>query len=360
MVMPPGEAGTYLVHFTGSADHNIRLRGIARDRGWSLSEKGFAPDRRGGPAARPGDAAELRTFPDEAAVYAFLGLPFIEPELREDRGEVEAAREGRLPTLITRADLRGRPPHPLRLERRRPPDRGHGRGLPRARLRVPGADRPLAEPRDRPRPRPGPRRAGARDHRRAQRPVRRRGGRRERSRGRQPRRLPAAPRLRARGPRRRPARLRGRPPRPLRPRRRVGPRRPPPAAGRADPADAQRDPEPARRRHRPPVGPDDPDPRRPRPRLGRGVRGGRGQRARRSRSTARPTASTSPPSARGARSRWAACCRSTRTRTGPRSSSTSAGATDQARRAWVEPANVLNTRPLDELLAWVAGKPDRV
>src|SRR5207342_1606538 len=41
MVMPPGEAGTYLVHFTGSADHNIALRGIARDRGWSLSEKGF-------------------------------------------------------------------------------------------------------------------------------------------------------------------------------------------------------------------------------------------------------------------------------------------------------------------------------
>ena len=41
MVMPPGEAGTYLVHFTGSAEHNVRLRAIARDRGWSLSEKGF-------------------------------------------------------------------------------------------------------------------------------------------------------------------------------------------------------------------------------------------------------------------------------------------------------------------------------
>lgn len=41
MIMPPGEAGTYLVHFTGSKEHNVHLRGIARDRGWSLSEKGF-------------------------------------------------------------------------------------------------------------------------------------------------------------------------------------------------------------------------------------------------------------------------------------------------------------------------------
>ena len=106
MVMPPGEVGTYLVHFTGSADHNIALRGIARDRGWSLSEKGFIRiDEEG--RALEGDAADLRTFPDEAAAYAFLDLAFIEPELREDRGEIEAAREGRLPALITRADLRG-------------------------------------------------------------------------------------------------------------------------------------------------------------------------------------------------------------------------------------------------------------
>ena len=42
MTMPPGRAGTYLVHFTGSAEHNVRLRAIARDQGWSLSEHGFA------------------------------------------------------------------------------------------------------------------------------------------------------------------------------------------------------------------------------------------------------------------------------------------------------------------------------
>jgi DNA polymerase (family X) len=104
MIMPPGEAGTYLVHFTGSKDHNIRLRGIARDRGWSLSEKGFLRIDEDGAAVSP---AELRTFPTETDAYAFLDLPFIEPELREDRGEIEAARAGSLPRLINRADLRG-------------------------------------------------------------------------------------------------------------------------------------------------------------------------------------------------------------------------------------------------------------
>ena len=54
-----------------------------------------------------GDEAELRTFATEAEAYAFLGLPFIEPELREDRGEIEAALAGQLPELITIGDLRG-------------------------------------------------------------------------------------------------------------------------------------------------------------------------------------------------------------------------------------------------------------
>jgi DNA polymerase (family 10) len=107
MIMPPGEAGTYLIHFTGSKEHNVRLRGMARDIGWSLSEKGYlkldATD-----ATDATDAmAELRTFPTEEAAYGFLGLPFIEPELREDRGEVEAGLAGTLPRLVTRGDLRG-------------------------------------------------------------------------------------------------------------------------------------------------------------------------------------------------------------------------------------------------------------
>ena len=106
MLMPPGEAGAYLVHFTGSKEHNVRLRAIARDRGWSLSEKGFV---RIGADGEPlvGPDAELLTFGTEAEVYAFLDLEFVPPELREDRGEVEAAGTGRLPRLVDLADLRG-------------------------------------------------------------------------------------------------------------------------------------------------------------------------------------------------------------------------------------------------------------
>ena len=106
MVMPPGTAGTYRIHFTGSKEHNVRLRERARDQGWSLSEKGFL---RIGEDGEPltGEGAELRTFATEEEAYAFLGLPFIEPELREDRGEIEAALAGRLPNLITLGDLRG-------------------------------------------------------------------------------------------------------------------------------------------------------------------------------------------------------------------------------------------------------------
>ena len=106
MVMPPDEAGTYLIHFTGSKEHNVKLRARARDRGWSLSEKGYLRiDENGEPLT--GDAAELRTFPTEQEAYAFLDLPYIEPELREDEGEIEAALAGRLPHLVELGDLRG-------------------------------------------------------------------------------------------------------------------------------------------------------------------------------------------------------------------------------------------------------------
>jgi DNA polymerase (family 10) len=106
MVMVPGTAGTYRIHFTGSKEHNVRIRERARDLGWSLSEKGFL---RIGEDGQPlsGDAAELRTFATEHEAYAFLGLPFIEPELREDAGEIEAALAGTLPNLVTIGDLTG-------------------------------------------------------------------------------------------------------------------------------------------------------------------------------------------------------------------------------------------------------------
>ena len=104
--MAPGTAGTHLIHFTGSKEHNVKLRARARDRGWTLSEYGFQRIGEDGELLT-GPDAELRTFATEAEAYAFLDLPFIEPELREDEGEIEAALAGRLPIIITQADLRG-------------------------------------------------------------------------------------------------------------------------------------------------------------------------------------------------------------------------------------------------------------
>ncbi len=106
MTTAPDRAGTYLVHLTGSAAHNVRLRERARDLGWSLSEHGFA---RLGPDGQvvEGSGAELRTFGSEEEAYRFLGLAWIDPALREDRGEIEAAIEGRLPRLVRVEDLQG-------------------------------------------------------------------------------------------------------------------------------------------------------------------------------------------------------------------------------------------------------------
>ena len=99
MAMPPGAGGSYLVHFTGSAEHNVALRHRARERGWSLSERGLVP--------LDDDAAEPMTFATEAELYAFLDLAEIPPELREGSGEIEAAEGEALPRLIERSDLRG-------------------------------------------------------------------------------------------------------------------------------------------------------------------------------------------------------------------------------------------------------------
>ena len=97
MVCPPAAWGTHLVHFTGNKDHNIALRGMALDRGWSLSEKGF----------KVLETGELLLGAEEVDVYERLGLPWIAPELRKGDGEIEAAREDRLPTLVTHDDVLG-------------------------------------------------------------------------------------------------------------------------------------------------------------------------------------------------------------------------------------------------------------
>lgn len=94
-VVPPSSYGAALMYFTGSKDHNVRLRGLAQDRGLKLNEYGLFKGAR---------AVAART---EEAVYEKLGLPFIPPELREDRGEVEAALGGTLPELIETRHIRG-------------------------------------------------------------------------------------------------------------------------------------------------------------------------------------------------------------------------------------------------------------
>ena len=95
-VLEPVRWGTALQYFTGSQAHNIHLRALALERGLSLSEY----------ALKREDGSEILCASEEE-VYAALGLPLIPPELREDRGEIEAAQEGRLPDLIELEDLRG-------------------------------------------------------------------------------------------------------------------------------------------------------------------------------------------------------------------------------------------------------------
>jgi DNA polymerase (family 10) len=95
-VLEPQRWGTALQYFTGSQAHNIRLRGLALEQGLSLSEY----------ALRREDGSEI-LCDSEDKLYRILGLPFIPPELREDRGEISAAQEEQLPDLIELEDLRG-------------------------------------------------------------------------------------------------------------------------------------------------------------------------------------------------------------------------------------------------------------
>jgi len=95
-VLPAARWGTLLNYFTGSKDHNVKLREMALKKGLSLNEHAFTPLDGG---------AELLCATEEE-VYARLGLPFIPPCLREDRGEIEAALAGQLPDLVELDDIR--------------------------------------------------------------------------------------------------------------------------------------------------------------------------------------------------------------------------------------------------------------
>jgi DNA polymerase (family 10) len=96
-VVPPEDFGSLLQHFTGSKDHNVALREEAQRRGLSISEYGVTVVETG----------EVRRFADEGDLYRFLGYEPIPPELRESSGELQAARNGSLPTLVEVGDLVG-------------------------------------------------------------------------------------------------------------------------------------------------------------------------------------------------------------------------------------------------------------
>ena len=96
-VVPPESYGNLLQHFTGSKNHNVALREDAVRRGLSVSEY----------AVTEAESGEEHRFASEEEVYRFLGYEWIPPELREDGGELRAAREGELPELVSLDDLRG-------------------------------------------------------------------------------------------------------------------------------------------------------------------------------------------------------------------------------------------------------------
>jgi len=94
-IVPPASYGAALHYFTGSKAHNIHVRRLGQRKGLKINEYGVFKGRQ-----RVAGATEK-------SVFASIGLPWIEPELREDRGEIEAARARRLPKLLRREDLRG-------------------------------------------------------------------------------------------------------------------------------------------------------------------------------------------------------------------------------------------------------------
>jgi DNA polymerase (family 10) len=96
-VVPPESYGNLLQHFTGSKHHNVALREDAVRRGFSISEYSVTVVETG----------EELCFGSEAEVYERLGYQFIPPELRENAGELEAARKGELPALVELADIKG-------------------------------------------------------------------------------------------------------------------------------------------------------------------------------------------------------------------------------------------------------------
>jgi DNA polymerase (family 10) len=94
-IVDDSEFGSALQYFTGSKAHNIKLRGMAKDKGLKISEYGVFKGRKN------------LAGKEEEDVYRVLGLPLIPPEMREDRGEIELGCEGKVPTIVDYSDIKG-------------------------------------------------------------------------------------------------------------------------------------------------------------------------------------------------------------------------------------------------------------
>ena len=108
-IVAPATFPFTLAYFTGSKEHNIRMRQTAIDRGLRLNEFGLFPEEAAGDATGLEAAKHTLECVDEADIYHHLGMSWVPPEMREDMGEMEAAAEGGtgLPTLIEPSDIKG-------------------------------------------------------------------------------------------------------------------------------------------------------------------------------------------------------------------------------------------------------------
>ncbi len=109
-VVPLASFGAALMYFTGSKQHNIRLRSIAQNKGHTLNEWGLYDAKAFEAAARkPGEVPTVEPVAgaSEEEIYKWFGMDYIPPELREDAGEIEAALKGKLPKVVSLPDYRG-------------------------------------------------------------------------------------------------------------------------------------------------------------------------------------------------------------------------------------------------------------
>ena len=103
-LVPPHVFPFTLAYFTGSKEHNIRMRQVAQDKGLKLNEFGLMPETE---LTGLDAAATSLSANDEADIYSHLGLEYVTPELREDIGEIEASAAGSLPELVTLSNIKG-------------------------------------------------------------------------------------------------------------------------------------------------------------------------------------------------------------------------------------------------------------